>query len=45
MKEIVGSQDQVAASFGGFNKIIFKKDSFRIKKIKNRNLSKLNDNL
>ena len=25
MNEIVGSQDQIAASIGGFNKIIFKK--------------------
>ena len=45
MKEVVGSQDQVAATFGGFNKIIFKKNIFRVKKIKNRNLKKLNDNL
>ena len=25
MREVVGSQDQIAASYGGFNKIIFKK--------------------
>ena len=26
LNEKVGSQDQIAASFGGFNKIIFNKD-------------------
>ena len=34
MRETVGSQDQVAASIGGFNKIIFKKNKINIKKIK-----------
>ena len=28
MKEVVGSQDQVAAVFGGFNKILFNKKKF-----------------
>ena len=33
MKEIVGSQDQTSASFGGFNKIIFNKTgSIKVKK-------------
>ena len=47
MKEIVGSQDQIAASIGGFNKIIFKKkDKFLIKKIKKeKNIKKLEKNL
>ena len=37
MIEIVGSQDQIAASIGGFNKIIFKKkDKFKIKKLKKK---------
>ena len=34
LKEVVGSQDQVAAAYGGFNKIIFKKrGGFRVKPI------------
>ncbi len=47
MKEVVGSQDQTSASFGGFNKIIFNKNgSINVKKIvSNRNLKKLNENL
>ena len=47
MKEIVGSQDQTSASFGGFNKIIFNRNgSIRVKKISsNKNINKLNDNL
>ena len=47
MKEVVGSQDQTSASFGGFNKIIFKKNnSISVKRISsNKNLKKLNDNL
>ena len=47
MKEIVGSQDQTSASYGGFNKIIFNKDnSIKIKKISSKkNIKKLNDNL
>ncbi len=32
----MGSQDQVASSFGGFNSIIFnKKNTFKVNKIKN----------
>ena len=47
MKEVVGSQDQTSASFGGFNKIIFNKnDSINVKKIKSKNnLQRLNENL
>ncbi len=47
MKEVVGSQDQTSAAFGGFNKIIFNKDnSIQVKKISsNKNIKKLNDNL
>ena len=47
MKEIVGSQDQIVASIGGFNKIIFNKNkSIRIKKIKrNKNIESLENNL
>tara|TARA_B100000780_G_scaffold189398_1_gene133270 strand:+ start:250 stop:1233 length:984 start_codon:yes stop_codon:yes gene_type:complete len=46
MKETVGSQDQVAASVGGFNKINFlKNDKILIKKILSNNLKKLNSNL
>ena len=47
LNEIVGSQDQIAATYGGFNKISFQKNSsFKIKKIKtNKNLKLLEDNL
>ena len=46
MKETVGSQDQIAASIGGFNKIIFKKNKIITKKIKNfKNIKKLENNL
>tara|TARA_B100000700_G_C14997923_1_gene834844 strand:+ start:158 stop:1147 length:990 start_codon:yes stop_codon:yes gene_type:complete len=48
LKEVVGSQDQIAASYGGFNKIIFKKDgNFNVIKhsIKNKNIKYLNKNL
>ena len=47
MKEVVGSQDQTSASYGGFNKIIFNKNnSISIKKINStNNIKKLNDNL
>ena len=47
LKEMVGSQDQVAASHGGFNRISFQKNSsFKVKKIKaNKNLKLLEDNL
>ena len=47
MGEAVGSQDQVASSFGGFNKIIFNKNKpIKIKKIKkNYNTRILENNL
>lgn len=46
MKETVGSQDQIAASIGGFNKIIFKKNKIICKKMKNfKNIKKLENNL
>jgi len=48
LKEVVGSQDQIAAAFGGFNKIIFKKNGdFLVNKInvKKSRLIKLNKNL
>jgi len=46
MKETVGSQDQVAASVGGFNKINFlKSEKIIVKKILSNNLKKLNSNL
>ena len=47
MREVVGSQDQTSASFGGFNKIMFNKNgSINVKKIaSNKNLKKLNENL
>jgi D-glycero-alpha-D-manno-heptose-7-phosphate kinase len=36
LRECVGSQDQIASSFGGFNSIIFnKKNTFKVNKIKN----------
>ena len=46
LKEIVGSQDQTATIYGGFNRINFKKNKIQVKKIKNKNnLNKLNKNL
>ena len=45
MKEAVGSQDQVAASYGGFNKIIFSKNNFSVKNFSKKNFNNLNDNL
>ena len=48
LREIVGSQDQVAASYGGFNKIVFKKNGdFNVNKIilKNKTSERLNKNL
>ena len=47
MKEVVGSQDQTSASFGGFNKIIFNKNnSINVKKIPSKkNIKRLNENL
>ena len=47
MKEIVGSQDQIATAIGGFNKIIFNRsNNFKIiPKTNNKNIKKLEDNL
>ena len=48
LKEVVGIQDQIATSFGGFNYIkIDKKGDFRVKKIfeNKKDEKKLNDNL
>ena len=46
MKETVGSQDQIAASIGGFNKIKFlKNEKLVIKNVSSKNLKKLNSNL
>ena len=47
MGEVVGSQDQTSASFGGFNKIIFNKNNnISVKKIPfTKNIQKLNNNL
>ncbi len=46
LRETVGSQDQVSASIGGFNKIIFKKNKINVKKIKTtKNIKKLERNL
>ena len=48
LKEAVGSQDQVAAVYGGFNKIIFKsKGGFVVRPllIKKKRMQKLNKNL
>jgi D-glycero-alpha-D-manno-heptose-7-phosphate kinase len=40
LKEIVGSQDQIAASYGGFNNITFSKDgNFKVKKLLNKSLA------
>ena len=48
LKDIVGSQDQIAATYGGFNKIIFKPGGKFIVnpiKIKKKTLTNLNKNL
>ena len=47
LNEVVGSQDQIAASVGGLNKIKFNKNgSIKVKKIKqNNNIKKLEKNL
>ena len=47
LEEIVGIQDQISASFGGFNKIDIKRNgTFGVKKIKiNKNVNKLDKNL
>ena len=40
LKEVVGSQDQIAASYGGFNNIIFLKNGFfKVKRILNKSLT------
>ena len=45
-EEAVGSQDQIAASYGGLIKSTLKKNNFkRIKKITTKNLKLLNNNL
>ena len=47
MREVVGSQDQTIASYGGFNKIIFNKNNkIQVQKISSsKNIEKLNKNL
>ena len=46
MKEVVGSQDQIATAIGGFNKILFNaNDNFKIIKNKKKNIKKLEENL
>jgi len=48
LREVVGSQDQVAAAYGGFNKIIFNKGgNFKVNKIliNKKTLNNLNKNL
>ena len=48
LKEVVGSQDQIAASYGGFNKINFYQNKiFKLKSfsLKNKIIKKLNKNL
>ena len=48
LKEVVGSQDQIAAAYGGFNKIFFKTNGdFKVKNfsINSKNIKKLDKNL
>ena len=46
IKEVVGSQDQLATSVGGFNKILFDRNNdFKIIKKRNKNIKKLEQNL
>ena len=48
LNEVVGSQDQIAAAYGGFNKITFKKNgNFFVNNfsLKNKNIMTLNKNL
>ena len=44
LKEVVGSQDQIASSFGGFNKITFDRNgNFSVKNLNSQKTKKLND--
>jgi D-glycero-alpha-D-manno-heptose-7-phosphate kinase len=43
-KEFVGNQDQIITAYGGFNKIIFKKNFFSITKINLKNLDQIKKN-
>lgn len=46
MQETVGSQDQIACAIGGVNNLIFNKNGYLVKKIKNKKFfKKLNNNL
>ncbi len=46
MQETVGSQDQIACAIGGINNLIFNKNGYLVKKIKNKKFfKKLNNNL
>ena len=47
LKETVGYQDQIAAAYGGLNKITFKKNNFFVKKIalNEKKLKELNDSI
>ena len=41
LKEVVGSQDQIAAAYGGFNKIVFKVPDKTNKKILKKTIEKI----
>jgi len=46
MGEVVGSQDQIAAALGGFNKILFlKNNNFKVQKVQLKKINQLNENL
>ena len=45
MREIVGSQDQTATVYGGFNRINFDKKNYSKRNKNKKNLEKLNNNL
>ncbi len=47
LKENIGSQDQIAAAFGGFNQIVFKGNNFNVEPIilEKNNLNLLQDSL